>query len=84
MPTLYTAPSETITYALLVDDQRALVSQVYKLQAPISPKDAHTVLADMMALHTKQTQLLANNNYWLWPINQETNSFPSETNYHKS
>lgn len=83
MTTLYTAPSETTTYALLVDDQRALVSQVYDLQAPISPTDTHTTLDDMMALHTKQTQLLANDNYWLWPIRPVTNSFPTDTNYHK-
>lgn len=83
MTTLYTAPSETTTYALLVDDQRALVSQVYDLQAPVSPKDTHKTVTDMMALHTKQTQLLANDNYWLWPITPTINSFPTETSYHK-
>jgi hypothetical protein len=37
----------------------------------------------MMALHTKQTQLIANHNYWLWPIDQHTNQFPSEAKTHQ-
>ncbi|MBU7568262.1 hypothetical protein ACFQGR_03940 [Weissella sagaensis] len=82
MATLYTATSETITYALLVDEQQALVSQVYYLQTT-TPQQSQIALSDMMALHTKQTQLIANHNYWLWPIDQHTNQFPSEAKTHQ-
>ncbi|CAM4336549.1 hypothetical protein [Weissella hellenica] len=82
MAILYTAPSETVTYALLVDDQQGLVSQVYCLQTSALQQQSQIVLPDMMALHTKQTQLVANLNYWLWPIDQRSNQFPSETKTH--
>ena len=80
---IYVAPTVKPRFALLVDDRRELVSQVYTILSQTLPTTISQVkLPNMMALHTKQTQLLANENYWLWPIDEATNQFPSITEKH--
>ncbi|GEP74633.1 hypothetical protein [Weissella thailandensis] len=80
---IYVAPTVKPRFALLVDDRRELVSQVYTILSQTLPTTISQVkLPNMMALHTKQTQLLANENYWLWPIDEATNQFPSITENH--
>ncbi|KAA8439030.1 hypothetical protein FKV75_01820 [Weissella paramesenteroides] len=80
---IYLAPTVKPRFALLVDESRELVSQVYPIQVHTFPSELRQIKSsDMMALHTKQTQLLANNNYWLWPIDESTNHFPLNTQQH--